>query len=324
MKHSILETRQPGARSLTFDSAVNARSQGIARSRFARLTLAALLTVPLLASCNKTTNPTPNPPAPPAGTAVYYTAIGASDTAGIGASVVCVPFTDCPNGTGYVPLIAKQLGASGAKVTLMNLGIPTAVIGPDFEAIGAQFDRTIFGNFIDREAPFVPANSTVVTIFAGGNDTNTIAAAVGGGAAGGDTIGYVNTQIRAFGADYDQLLQIIRGRAASVRIVVANLPNFAGMPFTASYSRDRKQLVQKISVGFSTQVINPLAARGIPVVDILCDPQFMQASIYSSDGFHPNDTGYSALAAKFLAAINSNSYPAPQASCSQMALVPPL
>ncbi len=276
------------------------------------------------AACNKTTSPTPNPEPPNGITPVYYTAIGASDTAGIGASVVCVPFTDCPNGTGYVPVIARQLGAGGAKVTLMNLGIPTAVIGPDIEAIGAQFDRTILGNFIEREAPFVPTDSTVVTIFAGGNDTNTIAAAVGGGAAGGDTAGYVNNQIRAFGSDYDQLLRIIRGRAPSARIVVANLPNFAGMPFTASYPRDRKQLVQMISVGFSKQVINPLAAQGIPVVDILCDPRFMQASIYSSDGFHPNDTGYAALAAKFLEAISSSNYPAPQASCSQMTLVPPL
>ncbi len=275
--------------------------------------------------CNKVTSPTPNPPGPPSGNQpIYYTAIGASDAAGVGASVVCLPFAACPNGTGNVPLIAQRLGASGAQVTLTNMAIPTAVIGPDIQQIGEHAGRQILGNFVDNLAPFTPQNTTVVTIFAGGNDTNTIAAAVGASLDGGDPIGYVNNQIRAFGADYQQLLSVIRGRAPSARIVVANLPNFAGMPFTASYPRDRKQLEQQISVGFSTQVINPLAAQGIPVVDILCDPRFMQASIYSSDGFHPNDTGYAALAAKFVDAILSSSNPAPPTSCSQMTLVPPM
>ena len=49
------------------------------------------------------------------------------------------------------------------------------------------------------------------------------------------------------------------------------------------------------------------------------------ASTYSSDGFHPNDTGYGYLASGMLQAINSpSSYPAPRSSCSQMLLVPGL
>ena len=35
--------------------------------------------------------------------------------------------------------------------------MPTAVIGRDFQTLGQQFNRTIVGNFIDQEMPFVLA-----------------------------------------------------------------------------------------------------------------------------------------------------------------------
>src|SRR5205823_5943136 len=95
----------------------------------------------------------------------------------------------------------RQLRTQGFMVTLLNLGIPTAVIGRDFEALGQQYNRTIVGNFIDAEMPFVQTNLTVVTIFAGGNEVNTITAALGAGAGGSDQAGYVDAQVRAFGAD---------------------------------------------------------------------------------------------------------------------------
>ena len=53
--------------------------------------------------------------------------------------------------------------------------------------------------------PFVQPNATVVTIFAGINEVNTITAALGGGAGGNDTNGYIDAQVRAFGADYATL-----------------------------------------------------------------------------------------------------------------------
>jgi lysophospholipase L1-like esterase len=289
-------------------------------------TLGALLvTLAVLSTaCNKNTSPTaPSGPVTP-GTSVTYTAVGASDAIGYGSSVPCAPFvTDCTNGMGYVQVIVRQLQAQGSTVTLTNLGIPTAVIGPDFEALAGQYNRTVVGNFIEREMPFVARASTVVTIFAGGNDVNTVAAAVGGGAGGSDPAAYADQQIKAFGSDYATLIKGIQDRAPGARIVVANLPNFAGIPMTAGYALDRKQLVQKLSVGFSTQVVNPLALQGIPVVDLLCDSRFSSPSVFSSDGFHPNDTGYAILAAEMVKAITSSSYPAPIGSCSQMTIVPP-
>ena len=123
------------------------------------------------------------PPAP--GSTIVYNAIGASDATGHGSSVECLPFdSDCPTATATCRSSRRQLRAQGFTVSLNNLGIPTDVIGPDFEALGQQLGRTIVGNFIDQEMPFVLSGTTLVTIFAGGNEVNTITAALGGGAGG--------------------------------------------------------------------------------------------------------------------------------------------
>src|SRR5258708_19323138 len=90
---------------------------------------------------------------------------------------------------GYVPVPARQLRSQGFTVSLRNLGIPTAVIGRDFQTLGPQVGRTIEANFIDSEMPFVQSNATVVTIFAGLNEINTITAPPGAGGRGRDPHG---------------------------------------------------------------------------------------------------------------------------------------
>jgi len=292
------------------------------RLRAARLALAPLLLA--AAACSgKSSNPAAPSDPPGSSSAIAYTAIGASDAAGVGASAVCVPFTACPDGTGYVPVIARDLRATGAAVTLMNLGIPAAVLSRRIQDIGNTYGRGIPGNFIDDEAPFVPKTTTLVTIFAGANDTNAIATAVANGAGGSDPSGYIDDQVRAFATDYSALVAAVKQRAPSARIVVANLPNLAGMPYTAGLSAADKLIMQRISVGFSTQAINPIVAQGIAVVDLLCDARFLQPAIFSPDGFHPNDTGYRLLADVMLRAISESAYPAPQGSCDQMTLAGP-
>lgn len=282
-----------------------------------------LVSALLMDACNKTdVSPTGPTPPPPPGSSIVYTAVGASDAAGVGSSVVCIPFTDCPNGMGYVQVATRTLKASGYNVSLTNLGIPTAVIGPDFQALGVRYGRTIVGNFIDSEAPFVATGSTLVTIFAGGNDVLTILDAIDGGAAGSDVNSYVDQQVRAFGADFTMLLNVIHGRAmSSPRIVVLNLPNVAGFPLEASASLARRQAAQRASVGMTTTVINPLTSAGIVVIDLMCDPRSYQASTFSSDGFHPSDTGYAWIAAEVVSAATT-AYHAPASSCSSMTIVP--
>ncbi len=95
----------------------------------------------MVASCSNMGDQSPTGPSgpPSPGSTIVYTAVGASDAIGFGSSVVCVPFAlDCPNGMGYVQVGVRALQSQGYKVTLRNMGEPTAVIGPDFQALGLQ------------------------------------------------------------------------------------------------------------------------------------------------------------------------------------------
>jgi lysophospholipase L1-like esterase len=231
-------------------------------------------------------------------------------------------WSDCPDGLGYVQTAAKTLRAQGFAVNVLNLGIPTAVIGPGFQALGLQYGREIAGNLIEQEMPFVQQNATVVSIFVGGNDVNTITAALGGGAGAADQQAYIDGRVKAFGADYKVLLDGIRSTAKSARLVVLNLPNLGALPYLTGKSPSQRQAAQFASVGITTSVINPSVDQRTLVVDLMCDARSYQASNYSADGFHPSDAGYAFIAAELVRAVGSDSYPRPSASCSQMSLVP--
>ena len=255
---------------------------------------------------------------------VFYTAVGASDAIAIGASVPCLPFVECPAGTGYVQILNRRLAEGGKTVNLLNLGIPGAVLSPRIQTISQSYGPRVDFNFIDRELPFVSRDSTVVTIFAGGNDTNVVARSVSG-ASSGNPRGYVDDQVRQFASEMTALVDGIRARAPQARIVIANLPNFAGAPFTNSYTVDQRRVLQQISVDFSRVGVNPLASRSnVAVVDLLCEERMYAASSYSSDGFHPNDNGYAIMADLMLNAIRNTNYPAPSGSCGRMSIVPAL
>ena len=257
---------------------------------------------------------------PPAGSTIRYTPVGASDVSGYGSSVPCFIYTDCLNGTGYAFVAARQLRSQNHTVMVTNIGIPTAVISRAFQDLGRQYGKEIVGNFIDQEMPFVPSESTLVTIFAGANDVNVITAALGGGAGSGDRNAYIDQQVRNFGNDYATLLTGIRTVAGSARVIVLNLPNIAGMPFRATSSLSERQAAQRASVRMTTTVINTLPH--VTVVDLMCDSRMYQPSIYFSDGFHPNDSGYAIMADEIVKAVTLSSYPAPKSSCAQMTLVP--
>lgn len=279
------------------------------------LVLAALLGA---AACDNNDSPTqPTPPANP--NEVFYTAVGASDAVGVGASNVCFLFADCPNGTGYVPLTARRLTSDGRIVTLVNLGIPGAVVSREFQTIGNSVGRGIEHNFIDREVPFVPRNSTLITVFAGGNDANSVGEVVGRGQAGADPAAYVTTQVANFGRDMRALYTGIRERAPNARIIVLNLPNLAGLPYSAPLTVAQKRILQSIAVGFSAQT-NTLVQQGAIVIDLMCDARSYQAGNYSPDGFHPNDAGYAYMHSLVYTAATTGSAPPPSASCPSMAM----
>ena len=268
-------------------------------------------------------SPTGPGPTPQPNSNVFYTAIGASDAIGFGSSAVCIPYTECPDGRGYVQVATRDLKARGFNVTLTNLGFPALVLSRRLQDLGRRYGRDIPGNILEWQAPFVTSSTTLVTIFTGANDVDTIVAALGGGAGGSDQTAqtaYIDSQIDAFGQDFATLLSMVRDLAPSARVVAVNLPNMAGMPRNLGGSLQKRRAEQMLSVGITTRVINPKASSGVLVVDLMCDPRAYQSSSYSSDGFHPNDTGYAWIAAEVVAAATTT-YRAPASSCSQTVLV---
>src|SRR5215213_3780193 len=124
-------------------------------------------------ACSKSDSPTAPTPSPTAGP-IFYTAIGASDGIGFGSSVPCIPLApDCFEGRGYVQSLARSLRATGREFGWRNLSLPGSVLSRAIEELARDIGtpiESLVGNFIERQAPFVPTNTTHVTIFAGGND----------------------------------------------------------------------------------------------------------------------------------------------------------
>jgi lysophospholipase L1-like esterase len=290
------------------------------------LRLALVVTVALAASgCDyvkdKLSSPTsPTPVGPPAtGAAISYTAMGASDALGVGGSVQCGLFAPCDNGTGYVQVAARELRAQAHDVSLINLGIPAAVLSPTIQRIARDRGRDVPANFVDQEMAFLAPGATLVSVFGGANDANALGYALQQGAGGADVNGYIDAQVRAFGADYDHLVQGIRSRAPGAYVVILNVPNLALMPYASGYSLAERQALQRIAVGFNREA-NRQAGSGVSVIDLMCDAGVYDRSRVSSDGFHPNDAGYAYLAQRLLAVINGASS-SPASACSQMQAV---
>ena len=259
---------------------------------------------------------------PTAGSALTYAPIGASDVFGVGASRPCtVLFLDCPDSTAYPFVAARQLRSQGFTVTVTTLGIPGAVISARFQALGRQYGRgDIPANLIDQLAPFVRAETTHVTIFAGGNDVNVITTALGGGAGGSNQNGFIDQQVQAFSDDYSTLVAEVRRRAPSARLILLNLPNLGGLPYLATATAAQRRAAQRASVGMTT-AINRFAGQNARVVDLMCDARLYQRANLHTDGFHPNDGGYTIMAAAVVNAVTAASFPVPAANCGQMTLV---
>lgn len=276
-------------------------------------------------ACSKSpdspTSPTPTPTDGP----LFYTAIGASDGIGFGSSAVCFPFTDCPDGAGYVQILRRRLKEAfpGRSVEHQNLSVPGAVLSKAIQDLAREIGSPVdlAGNFIERESPFVSPNSTHVTIFAGGNDANVIGRAALAGRGGSDPSAYIDAQVRQWGIDLVDLITRIRARAPNTRIVALNMINLAGAPYIASRPASERAIMQRIAVGISDQV-NALTTRNVLVVDLMCDARLYQSQNYSSDGFHPGDGGYQIFADDAYPALKDGANNQPNTNCAQRRIVP--
>lgn len=272
-------------------------------------------------------------------TVASYAAIGASDAVGIGASVPCGTTTPtnpaCPGGTGYVPKIATLLAGDGASVVLTDLGISSAVIGPDIKNLGNLYGTTfgdkcqartgadiIPADFLTNEIPNLPAGVSYVTIFAGSNDVIALTNALGCGAGGTTTAAqqaFITAQASAFANDYATLLSAVKRASPHARIVVANLPNLAGVPVGLLEPTATERALQALSVSFDA-IIDGFTARKIPVVDLLCTTQAYAPANFSTDGLHPNDAGYAELAALMEPLLLSGAAASLSTNCPQASL----
>jgi lysophospholipase L1-like esterase len=261
------------------------------------------------------TSPTPN------NNDVSYAVVGASDAIGFGSSAPCFPFEDC-NGNGYAPLIKRRFQSDGANVTLTNRGVPGAVLSSSMLMLGRDIGRDdILGTFIDQIAPFIPPHATHVSVFAGGNDANVIAQNIRAGRGAADIRAFIDQHVQQFGVDLVELVTRLRSRAPGARIVAMNLPNLAAAPYVSSLSMLERSILQRIAVGLTDRV-NALSSQNVVVVDLMCEPRIYNAGNYSSDGFHPSDSGYAVMADLLYPALRNGSAPPPSSTCSQRTLLP--
>jgi lysophospholipase L1-like esterase len=286
--------------------------------------LAAVLCIFFTAACSSGNSPdSPTGPTPGSGP-VSYTAIGASDGIGFGSSSVCLPFVECPDGRGYVQILRRDFVATGRTVSHRNLSLPGAVLSRAIEDLAREIGRpidTLAGNFIDRQAPFVPTDTTHLTIFAGGNDANVIAQAARAGRGGADVNGFVDAQVRQWGTDLAELINRVRARAPNARIVLLNLVNLAGSPYLSGNTTAEKSLMQRVAVGLADQA-NGRTAQGVVVADLMCDARLYDRAYYASDGFHPGDRGYEVFADLVRPLLIEGANLVPNPNCPQRRLVP--
>jgi lysophospholipase L1-like esterase len=280
-----------------------------------------LLAIGLLTASCRGDSPTGPSGPPAAGSTINYAALGASDVIGIGSSVPCLPFTDCPGGTGYVFVAGRQLRAQGFTVRVDSLGLPGVAVSRRFQDLGARYGRDIPANLTDGQLPFVRTDVTLATIFTGANDVNVITAALGGGAGGSNPVAYIDQQVAAFREDFNTLVDGLRSRVPAARVVILNVPNVGALPLLAAASAAQRQAAQRAAVGITT-AINAVASDSVRVIDVMCDSRLYQRSSLYADGFHPNDAGYGLLAAEVVRAVTASSYPAPQRTCASMTAIP--
>ena len=272
-----------------------------------------------------------------------YTAFGASDAVGVGATVMCDPNglvanPTCPGGTGYVPDIARILRQLPNHVNLNDLGISGAVVGPNVQSLlysCPAFHGANPGlrNFVTDELPKYPGGENLITIFAGGNDVRDLFLANAVFGCGLNPTTYLG----AFGLDFGTLLQVVHAKAPLAHIVVADLPNLGliplgvclgSMPGSAppfcgpSDPPGGNPLAQaalgQLSEALDVNVYQAIEAQtSVPMVDLLCDSRSYDPANFSPDGFHPDDAGYLVLAQKYIAVLQSMPPPPPSFTCQQ-------
>ncbi len=189
---------------------------------------------------------------------VYYVALGASDAFGIGAK----PIT-----RGYVYRIKDGFEDRGRRVSLLNLGIPTADIPAIKKSAKTALNR-------DKEID-------LITIWTGANDL------IGG------------NDVNEFEEDLESMFRRIRNKSKAF-IVIMNLPELTQIKRFRE-DPDKHVTVERVAA-FNAAIIRQANAYKVPVVDFYkAAPGDMLVS--KKDGFHPNNDGHQKIADLYLQII---------------------
>ena len=86
----------------------------------------------------------------------------------------------------------------------------------------------------------------MVTIFAGGNDANTIGQVIQGQQSGDDIRGFIDQQVRQFGDDIAALIRAVRQKAPGAKVVLLNLPNLGAAPYMSRSPALDRGIMQRI------------------------------------------------------------------------------
>ncbi len=200
--------------------------------------------------------------------AVRYVALGASDAVGVGASD--------PNHTAYVPIIISRLPVGSSA---LNLGIS---------------GETLHQALRDELPQAIAAKPTLITVWLVGNDFKSC------------------VPLQQYGADLNTLLTQLQ-QQTSAKVFVANAPDFSALPAVQAQAASGSFCGAPGSLasirGLAqqwNQVINAsVTAHHDTLVDLFNTDLASHPGYVSSDGFHPSDQGYLALANLFWSAITA-------------------
>jgi acyl-CoA thioesterase I len=236
----------------------------------------------LLAGCGGATTTggdlSPNATVPPTATtqptttpapAVRYVALGASDAVGVGASD--------PNHTAYIPILISRLppGASA-----LNLGIS---------------GETLHGALTSELPQAIAAKPTLITVWLVGNDFKNC------------------VPLAKYTADLNTLLTQLQTKTHA-KVFVANAPDFSALPAIQAAAAAgsfcgvpaTRTAIRALTVQWNKAIAASVAAHHDTLIDLYGGDIAVQPNDISSDGFHPSDAGYLALADAFWAAITAH------------------
>lgn len=209
----------------------------------------------------------------PVASAPKYTALGASDAVGIGAT---------PNTAGYVYLISDWMKARYTYWTLINRGV-SGYTAPD-----------IVNNTL---SPAVADQPQIVTLWVGGNDVVKSAAVLESTA----------TLAARYRTAYTTILHRLRTETGAF-IVTANIPDISRTPVANGYPSFLKTLAKNDTLALNAVIAEVAAAENVPVVDLYSNPESYNPANFSSDGFHPNNAGYALMAQQYEAVIQAQAW----------------